>query len=173
VPTPGGWLLALGWSTPKMSGLEARLAGAAQLSPVLRELKGHGGWLWGVVFSADGARIVTASADGTAREWDAGSGEMRVLKGHGGAVTSAAFSADGARIVIASEDRTARVWDTRSGETDWHLPMLGVRLWVRRLAWSYMIEITAYFLKVGGHCPRRFSGPVINNHVSEPELRRG
>ncbi|MGA2292470.1 WD40 repeat domain-containing protein, partial [Bradyrhizobium sp.] len=68
--------------------------------------------------SPDGARIVTASADRTARVWDPASGEMlRELKGHGSDVTSAAFSPDGARIVTASRDGTARVWDV-SWETN-------------------------------------------------------
>ena len=117
LPARGDSPLALGWSTPEMSGLEAKLAGAAQLSPLFRELKGHDAPVTSAAFSADGARIVTASNDRTARVWDAGSGEMlRELKGHGGAVTSAAFSADGARIVTASGDRTARVWDAGSGE---------------------------------------------------------
>ena len=117
LPSPGSSPLALGWSTPEMRGLEAQLAGAAQLSPFLRELKGHGDAVKSAAFSPDGARIVTASSDGTARVWDAASGEMlRELKGHGDAVKSAAFSPDGARIVTASEDRTARVWDAASGE---------------------------------------------------------
>jgi WD40 repeat protein len=69
-------------------------------------------------FSPDGARIVTASADRTARVWDIASNEiLRELRGHGGSVQSAAFSPDGARIVTASFDRTARVWDVSWGMT--------------------------------------------------------
>src|SRR5262249_47303703 len=85
---------------------------------MLRELKGHGGWVMSAAFSTDGERIVTASWDPTARVWDAASGEMlRELKGHGAAITSAAFSTDGERIVTASGDQTARVWDVRWGMT--------------------------------------------------------
>jgi WD40 repeat protein len=63
-------------------------------------------------FSADGARIVTAGADGTAKVWDAKSGaELLTLKGHLDAVTSASFSADGSRIVTGSDDNTAKVWE--------------------------------------------------------------
>jgi len=36
----------------------------------LRELEGHTGSASGVVFSPDGQRIATASADTTARIWD-------------------------------------------------------------------------------------------------------
>ena len=64
------------------------------------------------VFSPDGRRILTASADKTARLWDATTGApigepMR----HEDEVVDAAFSPDGARIATASKDRTARLWD--------------------------------------------------------------
>jgi WD domain, G-beta repeat len=63
-------------------------------------------------FSPDGKRIVTASADETARLWDGETGKPigEPLKGHQGSVWSAAFSPDGKRIVTASEDKTARLW---------------------------------------------------------------
>ena len=58
-------------------------------------------------FSPDGKRIVTASADKTARLWDAETGKPigEPLKGHDGDVMSAAFSPDGKRIVTASGTR--------------------------------------------------------------------
>ena len=63
-------------------------------------------------FSPDGARIVTASYDKTARTWDAATAkEIAVLRGHVNSVTSAVFSPDGARVVTASQDGTARIWD--------------------------------------------------------------
>jgi WD40 repeat protein len=59
-------------------------------------------------FSSDGARVVTASDDKTARIWDARTGRAIVtLEGHSASVWSAAFSSDGARVVTASEDNTA------------------------------------------------------------------
>jgi WD40 repeat protein/TPR repeat protein len=65
-------------------------------------------------YSPDGTRIVTASADKSARIWDASARVVR-LTGHGGYVFSAAYSPDGIRIVTASTDKTARVWDARTG----------------------------------------------------------
>ena len=78
---------------------------------------GHMDRVWSAAFSPDGQRIVTASADSTARLWDAENGQqLRVLSGHTGRVASAAFSPDGRRIVTASYDKTARLWDAASGE---------------------------------------------------------
>ncbi|TDG29566.1 hypothetical protein E2C05_17620 [Paracraurococcus ruber] len=68
-------------------------------------------------FSPDGARLITASVDGTARVWDAGTGERIALcEGHGDSVLHSAFSPDGTRLVTASEDETARVWDAETGK---------------------------------------------------------
>ena len=65
-------------------------------------------------FSPDGARVVTASEDKTARVWDAATGAPigKPLQ-HEGEVYRAAFSPDGARVVTVSEDSTARVWTPR------------------------------------------------------------
>jgi hypothetical protein len=73
---------------------------------------------YSAAFSPDGARIVTASKDKTARIWDAATGQPigKPLKGHLGAVLSAAYSLDGRRIVTASWDKTARIWDAATGE---------------------------------------------------------
>ncbi|MEZ4310959.1 MAG: hypothetical protein R3F14_23200 [Polyangiaceae bacterium] len=47
-------------------------------------------------FSPDGERVVTASADSTARVWNAdGTGVPLVPRGHDNRVSSAAFSPDG------------------------------------------------------------------------------
>jgi WD40 repeat protein len=79
-------------------------------------LSGHTGFVEFAAYSPDGARIVTASDDKTARIWDARSGkQLAILSGHEGAVNHVTYSPDGNRIVTASNDKTTRVWDARTG----------------------------------------------------------
>ena len=78
---------------------------------------GHTGSIAQIAYSPDGARIATASSDGTARLWDAGDGGFLVaLEGHAGAVTSVSWTADGAELFTASEDGTVRRWNAATGE---------------------------------------------------------
>jgi serine/threonine protein kinase len=82
----------------------------------LAVLYGHGDRVYSAAYSPDGTRIVTASADKTARIWDARTGaQLAVLSGHGDTVYAAAYAPDGTRIVTASADKTARIWDARTG----------------------------------------------------------
>src|SRR2546426_914906 len=67
-------------------------------------------------FSPEGDRVVTASADGTARVWGAVSGRTITTLKHDNVVRYAAFSRDGELVVTASQDNTARVWNAVTGE---------------------------------------------------------
>jgi hypothetical protein len=88
----------------------------ARTGAPLLELRGHTNLVTSAAFSPDGARVVTTSADRTAKVFDARAGiPLLELRGHTSGVMSAAFSPDGARIVTASGDRTAKVWDARTG----------------------------------------------------------
>lgn len=69
-------------------------------------------------FSPDGLRVVTASRDGSARVWDARTGDpVTAPLRHEPEVCRAEFSPDGRRVVTASRDGSARVWDARTGES--------------------------------------------------------
>lgn len=73
--------------------------------------------VFGAVYSPDGTRILTASADNTARQWDAATGRpLGELRQGEGYVYSAAYSRDGTRIVIGSMDNLAQQWDAATGK---------------------------------------------------------
>jgi WD40 repeat protein len=67
-------------------------------------------------FSPDSARVLAASADHTAKLWDAASGKVLASFPHQDEVFQAEFSRDGARILTASKDKAAKLWDTASGK---------------------------------------------------------
>lgn len=76
----------------------------------------HDGPVASLQYSPDGTRIASASADGTARVWDAKSGEeLLQLRGHEGAVSSVAWSPDGAHLATAGSDKTSRLWNSSNG----------------------------------------------------------
>lgn len=68
------------------------------------------------IFSHDGERLVTASADDTVRIWDIASGvSLQTLRGHIGSVRYAEFDLSGSRVVSASLDKSVRIWDVATG----------------------------------------------------------
>ena len=68
-------------------------------------------------FSPDGTRVVTASADNTARVWDARTGQpVGAPLQHADSSRRRRSARDGTRVVTASADKTARVWDARTGQ---------------------------------------------------------
>src|SRR5262245_58978484 len=75
--------------------------------------RGHTGKIWSAAYSPDKSRLVTASADGTARVWDVRMGRIvHSLRGHKSPVWSVAFSPAGDRIMTASADGSVREWDS-------------------------------------------------------------
>jgi WD40 repeat protein/tRNA A-37 threonylcarbamoyl transferase component Bud32 len=86
------------------------------------ELIGHVGEVtWAVsAWSRDGRLIVTGALDGTARVWDADTGETLAIYPHGRQVWSAGFSPDDTRILTSADDGTAviRELPTYTGTPD-------------------------------------------------------
>jgi WD40 repeat protein len=76
----------------------------------------HQDGVYDAAFSPDGARILTASWDKTAKLWDAASGKLILSVAHQDGVWHAEFSPDGARILTASADKTAKLWEADSGK---------------------------------------------------------
>ncbi|MCE9605245.1 MAG: protein kinase [Planctomycetia bacterium] len=79
---------------------------------------GHKGPVVSVSFDRSGARLLTASNDGTARLWNRDDGRLlRTFQGHSSAVLSAALSPDEKQIVTTGHDGVAIVWSLEEKAT--------------------------------------------------------
>jgi WD40 repeat protein len=81
---------------------------------VLATLQGHLAPVLSLEFAPERSIVATASADGTARLWDARSGRQRACLNLGEnevQVSSVAFSRDGRRLAIAGAGNLFRLWD--------------------------------------------------------------
>ena len=116
---------ALAYLARSVSGNPANLVARTRLCTLLASRSWmlptltlpHSNTVYSAQFSPNGKRVVTASWDGTARVWDAQSGEP--LTGplqHQGYVWTVQFSPDAGRVASCSSDGTARVWSANSGE---------------------------------------------------------
>jgi WD40 repeat protein/DNA-binding XRE family transcriptional regulator len=81
-------------------------------------LRGHASGVNDVAFSPDGTQVATASLDGTAKVWNAATGqELMTLPGADGSkVYSVAFSPDGRRLATAGQAESVTLWDASTGE---------------------------------------------------------
>ena len=87
-------------------------------------LRGHEGWVTGVILTADALRAVTCATDGTVRVWDAKMGaELMLLRGHSSPINAIALTQDGSRIVTGGgeeiatgkqSDNTVRIWSSKT-----------------------------------------------------------
>ena len=88
----------------------------------IADLSGHVSSIFGLRFSRDSARIVTASGDGVARIWQARSGRLLgVLGGSPQYLTGASFDPDGELVVTTGGDGALRFWDATSFRLMWLL----------------------------------------------------
>ena len=74
------------------------------------KLTGHSDTLTSAAFFADGRRVVTASADHTARVWDAETGRELLSLPHAGPVSHVAVAPDGCCILTVSKNQGAVIW---------------------------------------------------------------
>jgi WD40 repeat protein/tRNA A-37 threonylcarbamoyl transferase component Bud32 len=87
-------------------------SGARLLDRCLR----HGGEVLAVAFSPEGRRLLTASADRSARLWDVSTGSpLSPPLRHGGPVRAAAFNRAGTLVATAADDGLVRCWDALTG----------------------------------------------------------
>ncbi|MCP4695527.1 MAG: tetratricopeptide repeat protein [Gammaproteobacteria bacterium] len=100
---------------PYVPEAEAQLYSSLSRPYETAVLQGHENRVNNAAFRPDGKRILTASADHTARLWDADTGKLLAVLEHEGSVNHAAFSPDGNHIVTASKDGNARLWDAHTG----------------------------------------------------------
>jgi COMPASS component SWD3 len=69
-----------------------------------------------VRISPDGRWIASASADGTAKIWDASTGaHLETLVGHMAGVSCLAWSPDSNTLATGSDDKSIRLWDRVTG----------------------------------------------------------
>jgi len=96
----------------------------------------HESTVLAVAFSPNGTRVLTGSADGTARLWSATSGEaLGVPMRHEDSVVEVTFSPDGALVLTGSGDGAAQLWSATSGKRTLVAPMRHDD-WVRAVAFS-------------------------------------
>lgn len=74
-------------------------------------------FVYAIAINQAGDRVVTGSADKTARLWDVDSGkEINTLTGHSADIWAVAFSPDGDTVATGSRDETIKLWDANTGE---------------------------------------------------------
>jgi WD40 repeat protein len=84
----------------------------------VRKFEGHQGWVWKVLFSPDGKKLLSAGTqDSTARVWDVESGrQLQVLKVEDGFLLGIAWAPDGKKVLTCGRDGTIRLWDAETGK---------------------------------------------------------
>jgi WD40 repeat protein/serine/threonine protein kinase len=78
----------------------------------------HWNWVCAVAVSPDGKWVASASGDGTAKVWDAATGQERyTLVGHTNSVECVAFAPNGKLLATGGLDSAARLWDLKTGQS--------------------------------------------------------
>ncbi len=87
--------------------------------PTATLLKAHDSWVHALLFSKDGATLVSGGCDGRLIWWPMAEAEpkpIRTLDGHRGWVRNLALSVDGTMMASCGNDRLVVLWNLASGE---------------------------------------------------------
>lgn len=77
-----------------------------------RTLVGHTNYVWDVVMTSDGRRVLSASNDRTVKMWDVASGNcLATLTGHEAFVCSVAISSDNKYVAAGAADGAIKIWE--------------------------------------------------------------
>jgi WD40 repeat protein len=102
---------------------------------IVGTLVGHTGFVTDLVFSTDGAQMLTVSQDNTVKQWDVASAQVKnTLRSHTGTVRALAWSPDGKTIAAASQGNVVQVWNAEEGTLTY--AMEGHTDRVYALAWN-------------------------------------
>ena len=114
--SPDGKLLAVSGTVEGRPAILVRDLSTGELKAVLT---GHFDQITSLKFAADNRRLLSGSADQTARVWDLADAkfpEVISFGGHAAAVTGVAFNSDGSQAATCAADKSVRLWNTTTGE---------------------------------------------------------
>lgn len=101
---------------------------------IILDISNHTGAVNAVSWAPNGARFASASADGTVRVWNAGTGAEELVIMAAGPLNAVAWSPDSTKLAGGGSSNVVRIWDAASGGE--LVQMTGHTGAVRSVAWS-------------------------------------